>query len=160
MVKHIHGTILADKLYCFSPEQPFMERKLLSTSENGRKYTLALNPAQRCAAYQVDGHIITEGDRCDKLIVIEHDAVANKWTKIFVELKGKNVRHAIQQLRCSIKIVLFFHPTIKKRYARIIAQSIPSNTGNSIVERARNEFRSVLGIELKCWSSGKTDFLK
>ena len=160
MVKHTHWTILTENLHSFSPEQPFKERKIVSTSENGRRYVLSLNPARGCAVYQIDGYITTIGDRCDKLVLVESNVAENQWTEIFVELKGKDVAHAVKQLRCSINNVLFMHPTIKKRYARIIAQSIPRNSGNSIVERARDEFRSKYSVELKCWSSDRKDTIE
>ena len=160
MVNHTNGTILSDNLCRFSPEQAFQERKVISTSENGKKYTLALNPPHKCAVYQVDGNIITTGERCDKLVLVEYDAVNNQWAEVFVELKGGNVPHAIDQLRSSIRNDLFSHPTITKKHARIIAQSIPRNSGHSVVERARDEFRRVYGTELKCWSSGRMDSLE
>ena len=148
MVKHTHVTIMADNLQFFSPEQPFMERKVVSTSEKGRKYVLALKPPHGCAVYQIDNYIITTGERCDKLVLVEYDAINNQWAEIFVELKGVDVRHAIEQLRSSINHPIFRHPTVHKRYARLVAQSIPRNTGNSVVERARDEFRKEYAVEL------------
>ena len=59
MVKHTHVTIMMDNLRLFSPEQPFMERKVVSTSEKGRKYVLALNPPHGCAVYQIDNFILS-----------------------------------------------------------------------------------------------------
>lgn len=153
MVKHTHVTIMMDNLQSFSPEQPFMERKAVSTSEKGRKYVLALKPPHGCAVYQIDNYIVTTGERCDKLVLVEYDAINNQWAEIFVELKGVDVRHAIEQLRSSINHPIFRHPTVHKRYARLVAQSIPRNSGNSIVERARDEFRKEYAVELKCWSS-------
>ena len=160
MVNHTHGTILTDKLFRFSPEQAFQQRKVVSTSENGKKYCLALNPPHKCVVYQVDGNIITTGERCDKLVLVEYDVVNTQWAEVFVELKGGDVAHAVDQLRCSIKNDLFSHPTVKKKHARIIAQNIPRNSGHSVVERARDEFRRTYGTELKCWSSGRMDSLE
>ena len=159
MLKPAQGTILTDNLSSFTPEQSFIARKVVSTSENGKKYLLLFAVPKRCAVYQVDGNIVTTGDRCDKFILVEEDALVNRWNEIFVELKGRDVGHAIKQLRSSLQAKVFMHPTIGKRYARIVAQCIPRNSGNSIIERARDEFRKNYSAELKCWSSGKTDSL-
>ncbi len=149
-------TLLNENLRTFAPKAALMCRKSLSTSEEGKVYRIEMNPAKRCAVYQVDGEIVKVGNRCDKLVLVETNRENNSWTEVFVELKGKNVSHAIEQLRASIENPLFCHPSVNVKWARIVAQSIPRNNGHSEVERARNEFKK-RNVELKAWSSSKKD---
>ena len=89
----------------------------------------------------------------------ETDTENNLWTEIFVELKGTDTKHAVVQLEAMLKNPLFEHKTIKKKLARIVAQKFPRNTGNSFIERARDNFKKKYNCELKGFSSGNTDTL-
>jgi ribosomal protein L22 len=80
--------------------------------------------------------------------LIQSDVSQNKWIEVFVELKGKGVSHAVDQLKATIDKPVFTHKTIDKRWARIVAQSFPCNTGNSVIERARDYFQKK-GIDFK-----------
>ena len=144
---------LIDKLHRlgFEPQQSLQLRKSISVKENGKKYTLELIPPKECAAYQVDGEIVSDGNKCDKLITV--DCLEKGWCEVFVELKGKNISHAISQLEESLKKDCFWHQTIKMRRARIVGQSIPRNTGNSIMERAKIRFMQKFNCDLRAFSS-------
>lgn len=144
---------LIDKLHRlgFEPQQSLQLRKSISVKENGKKYTLELIPPKECAAYQVDGEIVSDGNKCDKLITV--DCQEKGWCEVFVELKGKNISHAISQLEESLKKDCFWHQTIKMRRARIVGQSIPRNTGNSIMERAKIRFMQKFNCDLRAFSS-------
>ena len=61
--------------------------------------------------YSVDGNIIKEGKKCDKLILVRHTNAPEEWTEIFVELKGKDTNTAIDQLKNTISNKLFRHPS-------------------------------------------------
>lgn len=152
-------TLLNENLKAFQPEQALQSRKVLSTSEKGKTYRMEMKPAKNSAVYQVDGNVITKGDRCDKLVLVETNADDNHWTEVFVELKGKDVGHAVVQLRESIKKSIFKHSSIKVKWARIVAQSIPKSNSNSVIERAKIEFKKNYGVELKAWSSGNIDII-
>jgi hypothetical protein len=66
-----------------------------------RTTTLYLhNPSQRTAEkVEVDGCAITEGPRCDWLVLLNDDASREE---IYVELKGSVVYHAVEQLQATI----------------------------------------------------------
>lgn len=90
----------------FSPEQRLMTRARISTSEKGKRYVLVTNGVEESVVYAVDGDIVKEGQRCDKLVLVKRsakDAVPEHWTEIFVELKGVDAGHAIGQLRETLK---------------------------------------------------------
>lgn len=55
----------------FTPSQPLQYRKVLATSEQGRKYTLEVSNNQKTTLFNVDGYIITKGQKCDKLILVD-----------------------------------------------------------------------------------------
>ena len=140
--------IINTKLKDYKAEQPLGERKIVSTSEKGKTFRIKFDKVKPSAVYTIDGNILTEGDKCDKLVLIQSDVSQNKWIEVFVELKGKGVSHAVDQLKATIDKPVFTHKTIDKRWARIVAQSFPRNTGNSVIERARDYFQKK-GIDFK-----------
>lgn len=141
-------TLISTKLKDFEAESPLGERKIVSTSEKGKTYKVQFTEVKPSAVYTVDGNIIEKGNKCDKLVLIQSDVPQNKWLEIFVELKGKDVDHAIEQLKATVDKSIFQHSTIEQRWARIVAQSFPRNTGNSSYERARIYFKKK-NIDLK-----------
>lgn len=67
-------------------------------SKNKRSKFCLENPKQKeIRVITVDDCVIKEGIRCDYLIILP-DA-----KEIYVELKGKDVKHAVQQIEASIK---------------------------------------------------------
>lgn len=129
------------KLKSYIADSPLGNRKIVSTSEQGKTYKITFTTIKPSAVYTIDGKIITAGDRCDKLVLIQSNILQNKWIEIFVELKGTDVNHAVKQLKATIEKPVFKHKTIEQLWARIVAQSFPRNTGNSTIERARDYFR-------------------
>lgn len=150
--------VLTDK--GFRPAQPLLYRKILTTSEQGRKYTLEVSGEKETTLFDVDGYIITQGQKCDKLVLVKENGTGNKnaWNEIFVELKGTDVAHAIDQLRTTLKEAVFKHPTNKVVKARIVAASFPANKSNPIMEKAKREFAaSPYHCELRGMKNGQRD---
>lgn len=143
---------LIDKLtrLGFRPQQTLQERKVIVVKENGKEYRLTLEPPKPCVAYQVDGYIVKEGNKCDKLVLAVMDA--DRWVETFVELKGRNIEHAIKQLEATIQNSVFANPTIAEKRARIVGQSIPRCNGSSVVERARKKFKTMYKCDLRASS--------
>ena len=134
-------TLISAKLKDYKAESSLDERKVVSTSEKGKTYRVKFTKVMPSAVYPIDGNIITVGNKCDKLVLVQSAKSQNKWLEIFVELKGKDVDHAIEQLKATVDNPIFQHSTIEQRWARIVAQSFPRNTGNSSYERARIDFK-------------------
>lgn len=144
----------------FTPSQPLQYRKVLATSEQGRKYTLEVSNNQKTTLFNVDGYIITKGQKCDKLILVDKNEEGDDetWNELFVELKGKDVSHAIDQIRETLKNPLFAHPSNKIIKARIVAASFPANKSNPIMEKAKKEFAaSPYFCELRGMKNGQKD---
>ncbi len=144
----------------YKPAQSLVYRKVLATSEQGRKYTLEISEQKETALFDVDGYILTQGQKCDKLILVNGQPKNNdeEWCEIFIELKGKDVGHAIDQLRATLKNPIFKHPSNKVVKARIVAASFPANKSNPIMEKAKKEFAaSPYYCELRGMKNGQKD---
>lgn len=137
-------TVLSDK---YDPTLPLAERSELSLKESQTTYKLSFGKGKRrkSVVYKIDGYIITEGKKCDYLILARQDIV-NKddelWKSIFVELKGTNVIHALEQLDATLSNPIFRHDSINEVHARIVAKSFPANNANSDFEKAKRKFKT------------------
>ncbi len=146
------------------PCKPLMARKDISVKDSGRVYRLEFTDARASVAYQIDGDIVREGSKCDYLILAEHekdkDGSVRSWKEIFVELKGKDVVHAIEQLDSTVSMQIFRHPTNKELHARLIAKAIPSTSLNPEYWKAKMKFeRDHKNIKLKTLKSLQPDRL-
>lgn len=87
----------------------------------------------------VDGCQITDGVKCDYLIL---DHCRNEY---FVELKGKDLPHAIEQLEATIQQLSDKNSIVKKK-AIIVSSRNPSN--DTSLQRAQKEFKKKYNTEL------------
>ena len=138
---------LKDKLDAFDgqPEQGWNIRKRVSVGERGQVYRANFSQEYLSAVYAIDGGIIKDYNivKCDKLVLLDLDN--QMLFELFVELKGGNIQHAIEQ----VEAPLFKDSAVKIRQARIIGRKIPSNTGNSITEKAKKKFISRYNCRLE-----------
>ncbi|MDE5611897.1 MAG: hypothetical protein K2I90_07780 [Odoribacter sp.] len=143
-----------------TPEQTLRIRAKVCVSENGKRYLLS--GKGESVVYALDGDIVKEGRRCDKLVLVKRSAKGvnlEQWTEAFVELKGVDTNHAIDQLRQTLKNALFKHPSNDDIRARIVAQSFPSNKSNPTMEKAKQEFRKDYNCDLRGMKTGQEDKL-
>lgn len=146
----------------YAPEQGLQIRTKVSVTENGKRYLMTTNGKEESVVYAVDGNIIKEGLKCDKLVLVKRsakDVKPEQWTEAFVELKGVDTSHAIDQLRQTLKKAIFKHPSNDDIRARIVAQSFPSNKSNPTMEKAKQEFRKDYNCDLRGMKSGQEDKL-
>ena len=108
--------------------------------EQNRRRVCFYNPnRQICKCVQVDGCAITEGIRCGNMLA-SHD----ERCEYFVELKGTDVKHAIEQLRVSIQTLGEF---TDDRSAYVVSTNVaPALT--TTIQRAKRDFRTKLQSEL------------
>lgn len=143
----------------FSPFQQEKVRKQLRLQEKGTCYVLELRPEMNSCAFLIDGYIIKgiETDKCDFVALVNHD---DRWGEIFIELKGSDIAHAVKQIEMTITAPLFKDSIRSLRRARIVtANRIPANTGNSIIERAKVNFKK-MGCDFRAIKSLQPDVLK
>lgn len=147
-------------LHKFNAEKTLSQRNKVSLKERSTVYVLKFIPAMNCVVYQVDGYIISGADRdkCDKLVFAETNS--GEQISIFVELKGSDVTHAIKQLDATLMHPLFANNRTKWMKARVVANKIPANSGKSVVERAKVDFRKKYNCELICLKSEQPDLIK
>ncbi|WP_315510236.1 hypothetical protein [Alloprevotella tannerae] len=142
----------------YEAEQALKNRKTVSTSEKGQKYILHTK-GEASVVYSVDGNIIKEGKKCDKLILVRHTNAPEEWTEIFVELKGKDTNTAIDQLKNTISNKLFRHPSNINIWARIIGKSFPSHKANPNLEKAKISFKKDFNCDLRGLKSNQAENL-
>ena len=69
-------------------------------SKNSRAKLVLNNPNELLVkVVEIDGCVITEGIRCDNLVILPNNHL------IYVEFKGNDVKHAIQQIEATIDYV-------------------------------------------------------
>lgn len=110
----------------------FDDRKNISISENRKKYLLHNDLRNNMAVFHVDGAMVQDKNtiKCDNLVL---DTTGMK--AIFVELKGTDLAHALQQINQTIDMMRDDIPNCTK-YARIVT----SNRTNVPNIRANPEY--------------------
>lgn len=106
--------------------------------ERGKKYNLVNDEQYPIALFHMDGGILRDEktvSKCDFLYVI-YDP--NCPTAIFVELKGKDIKHAVDQLNASLER---YGKAMEKRRicARIICSSVPRLFNDPIVKKLKRK---------------------
>lgn len=132
----------------YTPEKPLKKYREVTTKENGICYRANINPERAAVLFQIDGYVITSGAKCDKLLLSVNPSDTQTWYGHFIELKGTDTRHAIEQLEATITNALF-NNSLKKKHARIVARSFPSSKANTDIENARQRFKRQYQCELK-----------
>jgi len=93
-----------------------------SVKEQGKSYTIVNTKKDKITCVKIDDCVFeTEQKKCDFLFLVERDVPI----AFFVELKGCNVSHGIEQLHSSIK-------ALKNDFANHQLEARISNIGNTI----------------------------
>lgn len=120
----------------------FFERRSKATcKEKGKSYTFDQSVCRKqwpIISLHIDGGIIDSNNynKCDYAYVLLDRINGGKGRIIFIELKGGNVNHAIQQLEASISMDIFkdLNREYKKIYGRIVSSSVPKIRDGSYIE--------------------------
>lgn len=92
-----------DEFFSKNPCAEFCDSRkkiVVKDKGNNQEYRLINNGGKFCCKIRVDGCLIKEGKKCDYLIVNCSDSLA-----IFIELKGKKLSEACEQIKCSLEIL-------------------------------------------------------
>ena len=135
----------------FHPEQTLQNRKVIAFGENGKRYSVDVNNGNSMV-FAVDGYVITKGIRCDKFLAVFNNDTG---IAVFVELKGGEIMHAVDQLEATINNPLFLtYPTIQDlARARIVSTCGPKSASRIKFENAKIRFLKNYHIELRQISS-------
>lgn len=119
-------------------------RRTFCAKEKGVYYRLEHLGEFENVDYQVDGVLISgdiEGQpKCDRLLLVKISE--EQWIHVFIELKGKNVSHGLAQLEATLAHPLFraCRGQGEKRFARIVAKSLPSSKNDPEMAKAKLKF--------------------
>ncbi len=146
----------------YAPVRALADRSELTLKEAHTQYCLRFPGRRPCVCYRVDGDIIRQGLKCDFLVLASKtDGIGGEqWQSVFVELKGTDVGHAIDQLEATLKHPVFSHPGTGERHARVVGKSFPASKNNPRFELAKRNFKTRYKCSLKQISSGKPDLLE
>lgn len=124
------------------------KRKDLNITFKERRSKVLFDNSSRkeCLCIMVDGCQITNGTRCDKLLICENN-------EYFIELKGSDVGHAIIQLESSIK--LLSDKNANSRQAYIISTNVSPKISTNI-QKSKLYFKRKLNSELHVKRTGYT----
>jgi len=114
----------------------------VKVSENKREFRI-INPERKYInKVEVDGCFIKNGPRCDYLFEILQGTHIEK--VFYVELKGKDLKHAVRQLKATIEHCEKIHCEYSKK-AYIVVSRVPAGTEAQILKK---KFKDENGIQL------------
>ena len=111
------------------------KNKIVSVSENKRTFRINNKSLFTINKVEVDGCYILEGRKCDFLFEIIEDDVKEVF---YIELKGKHIEDAIEQLEATLKVCLKLHKTIP-RSCYIVASRVPK--ASTSTQKYKKEFK-------------------
>jgi len=116
--------------------------KIVSISENKRVFRINNSSLFSINRVEVDGCYITSGRKCDYLFeILDSDIVE----VFYVELKGKHLEDAIEQLEETLKYCLGIHKNIN-RSCFIVASRVPK--ASTSTQKMKKEFKRKHGVML------------
>jgi hypothetical protein len=118
--------------------------KILSREENKRKAILKNNSQIQINEVQIDNCLITQGNKCDFLWEI-----CLQKTAIYVELKGKDLSHALTQIESTINFCIqnYNHSSFTK-IAVIVLSRYPQEDTSIQVKKRQFKKRGI-NLEIK-----------
>lgn len=119
------------------------KNKLVVFQENRSKLTIENSKQVKATKVEVDGCEITSGIRCDFLYLINE-------TELYIELKGQDLEHALEQLEATIK-KLSKNPKKLKKKSFIICTRSPLNSAS--IQNHRVKFKKHFNSDLIVKSS-------
>lgn len=134
----------------FKPCQPWNKRAIVSCGEKGKRYIAQIKGDNLCCVHRVDGIIIgQEQSKCDFLILVR-DSDNKPIGESFIELKGKDIMHAVMQLEKTLQYLdVRKGPALDCRARIVTSRSIPGSIIKGDFERARVRFNKEYDCQLK-----------
>ena len=153
--------MIHDRLRALFPDwdHTLKKRDKFSVREKGACYRLEKLGECENVDYQVDGGLIpkvdTDNPKCDHLLLIR--VSGTEWIHIFIELKGTDAKHGLEQLEATLQHSLFnsLAPN-ERRVARLVTKSMPSSKNNPEIERLKQRIVN-LNCTLKTMKSNQAE---
>lgn len=118
--------------------------------ENNKKIIFNNKDKRDCLKVRVDGCQIKEGTRCDYLLI----DLTNS-NEYFVELKGTDISHAIEQLKTSLAKLSDTNNKNKKVQSFIVAANVAPQIRTNI-QKAQKNFKKAYYSSLKIVENSHT----
>jgi hypothetical protein len=123
--------------------------KIISVSENKRTFRIKNNSIFTINEVKIDGCYKETGAKCDFLFeIIEKTDVS---IVFYVELKGSDISHAIEQLEATIEYCISEHKDVDKKKCYIVASKFPSSgTKSGILKKKflkKNKIQLFIGTK-------------
>ena len=126
-------------------------RPVAVISEKQKEIRFINDKRKKLSSYHIDGCLIKNGMRCDFLLLVEEDKNA-----FFIELKGSELKKAIQQIENSINL-LICNLAGYRILARIIIGHVSSpQVGSSYELKLKKRLKQLKG-DFKIQESGKEE---
>ena len=113
-------------------------------SRNSRAKLILNNPNELLVkVVEIDGCVITEGIRCDNLVILPDNHL------IYIEFKGSDISHAVKQIEATIAYIQKICASSKKLNSTSIisCNRVPSNSTD--IQRQKALFRKNYQSELR-----------
>lgn len=124
----------------------------IAVAENGKTFRLDNRHHREIIQVKVDGCLITDRERCDWLFEIlpPPEAPLPKQRVFYVELKGKNIEKAVDQIRSTIEYTKHQYAAYRKE-AYIVSSRVPAASPSSQQKQAqlKRDYATSLVIKTK-----------
>ena len=113
------------------------EDKIIPAKENKREFIIKNNSKKNINKVKVDDCLIKSGQKCDYLFEIECESLKEIF---YVELKGKDLNHALEQILTTIKFceTNYSHHSYKRK-AFVVLSRYPKE--DSSIQKRKKEFK-------------------
>jgi len=111
------------------------QNKIVTVSENKRKFIINNKSLFTINTVTVDECYVKSGLRCDFLFEVIDEELKEVF---YVELKGSDISHGIQQLEATLKHCLAIHKNIPKS-CYIVASRVPKTSTST--QKQKKEFK-------------------
>ena len=118
------------------------KNKIVIAKENKRIFRINNESRFTINKVTVDGCYILNGRKCDYLFEIIDNEIKNVF---YVELKGKDIEHALDQLETTLKHCISIHKKFD-RSCYIVASRVPKTTTST--QKQKKEFKRKNGVML------------
>ena len=127
----------------------YTNNKLISVSENRRIFKIINTSTFYVNKVVVDDCYIKVGERCDYLFEIINNNTVKK--VFYVELKGSNITHAVEQLKTTITYCKRIHSAAVLKQCYIVASKFPSAgpSSQALKKKFKRENKIQLFIDTK-----------
>lgn len=120
--------------------------KIIVAEANKKELRIKNSQSKTVHKIIIDNCVIVDTRlRCDYLIEVEKNTKINQ--AIYLELKGKEVKHAIEQIKSTLIFCKTRHSGIKKE-CYVICSAVPRGA-NTYIQIANVEFKNKFNASLK-----------